>query len=230
MRMRSVAASSTAAFVKDSRVPSPSGYQIVSYPSVSISRAAGRASAAGMTVKPPIQTPILPSRTAERYSRLQLEAMPDDVHAELVALLRAEGVEFRLTHHEPVTTSAEAAAVRGAELRSGAKAMLVKGKAGLVLAVLAADRKVDWKLLAPLVGGKGARFANDEELGAATGLSKGAVPPFGRLFGLRTIYDESLLDVETVNFNAGSHTDSIAMRRADLIRVGGGEIAAFSTP
>ena len=154
---------------------------------------------------------------------------PDDVHARLVALLRDERVEFRLTRHEPVTTSAEAAAVRGAELRSGAKAMLVKGKGGLVLAVLAADRKVDWKRLAPLVGGKGARFASDEELEAATGLTKGAVPPLGRLFGLRTVYDESLLEVATVNFNAGTRTDSVAMRRDDLIRVGGGEVAAFST-
>ena len=107
--------------------------------------------------------------------------------------------------------------------------MLVKAKADLVLAVLAADQKVDWKLLAPLVGGKGARFANDDELREATGLTKGAVPPFGRLFGLRTVYDRSLLDVETVNFNAGSHTVSISMTRDDLIRIGGGELASFST-
>jgi Ala-tRNA(Pro) deacylase len=129
-----------------------------------------------------------------------------------------------------VTTSAEAAAARGTDLRSGAKAMLVKTKSAFVLAVLAADRKVDWKQLAPLVGDKGARFANDDELREATGLSKGAVPPVGNLFGLRTIYDSSLLDVESVNFNAGSHTDSIAMSRADLIRIGGGEVAAFSKP
>jgi Ala-tRNA(Pro) deacylase len=146
-----------------------------------------------------------------------------------VALLSAEAVEFQLTHHDPVTSSAEAAAVRGAELRSGAKAMLVKAKAGFVLAVLAGDRTVDWKLLAPLVGGKGARFATDEELGKATGLSKGAVPPLGLLFDLRTIYDRSLLEVETVNFNAGTHTDSVSMGRDDLIRIGGGEVAAFST-
>ena len=120
--------------------------------------------------------------------------------------------------------------MRGAELRSGAKAMLVKGKSGLVLAVLAADRKVDWKLLAPLVGGKGARFANDDELREATGLTKGAVPPFGRLFGLRTIYDRSLLDVETVNFNAGSHTDSVSMAREDMIRIGGGESHRSRSP
>ena len=156
-------------------------------------------------------------------------ATPEAIHGRLVELLRTEGVDFRLTHHEPVTTSAEAAAVRGAELRSGAKAMLVKAPAGLVLAVLPADRKVSWKLLAPLVGGKGARFADDEELRGATGLTKGAVPPFGRLFGLRTIYDRGLFDVETVNFNAGTHTDSITMARADLIRLGGGEVADFST-
>jgi Ala-tRNA(Pro) deacylase len=128
-----------------------------------------------------------------------------------------------------VTTSAEAAAVRGAELRSGAKAMLVKTKSGFVLAVLAAERKVDWKLLAPLVGDKGARFATDEELRQATGLSKGAVPPLGRLFGLRTVYDRSLLEVEAVNFNAGTHTESVTMAREDLVRIGGGEVAAFST-
>ena len=150
------------------------------------------------------------------------------MHDDVVALLRAEDAEFELVHHDAVTTSAEAAAVRGTDLRSGAKAMLVKTKNGFVLTVLAADRRIDWKRLAPLVGDKGARFANDDELREATGLTKGAVPPFGRLFGLRTIYDRSLLEVETVNFNAGTHTHSVAMSRADLIRVGGGELESFS--
>jgi Ala-tRNA(Pro) deacylase len=154
---------------------------------------------------------------------------PDALHAELVALLSAEGADFRVLHHDAVTTSAEAAAVRGTELRSGAKAMLVKAKSGFVLLVLAGDRKVDWKLLAPLVGGKGARFATDEELHAATGLTKGAVPPLGALFGLRTIYDRSLLEVDSVNFNAGTTTESVTMARDDLIRIGGGEVASFST-
>jgi Ala-tRNA(Pro) deacylase len=160
---------------------------------------------------------------------VSVPADADAVHAKLLALLRAEGVRFRLTHHEPVTTSAEAAAVRGADLRSGAKAMLVKTKRGFVLAVLAGDRKVDWKRLAPLVGDKGARFATDEELREATGLGKGAVPPLGVLFGLRTLYDRSLLEVETVNFNAGTHTESVSMAPDDLVRIGGGETAAFAS-
>src|SRR5438067_3835427 len=128
-----------------------------------------------------IRTPSLSPRAAWTSSpptRVTSKASPsqsEKVHAKLVALLRAEGADVRLTHHEPVTTSAEAAAVRGAELRSGAKAMLVKTKTGFVLVVLAGDRKVDWKLLAPLVGDKSARFATDDELRETTGLSKGAV-------------------------------------------------------
>jgi Ala-tRNA(Pro) deacylase len=173
----------------------------------------------------------LPKNSVRGYNitALPTPSNPDAVHAQLVAVLRAEGADFRLTHHDAVTTSVEAAAVRGTDLRSGAKAMLVKARSGFVLLVLAADRKVDWKLLAPLVGGKGARFATDEELQAATGLVKGAVPPLGLLFGLRTIYDRSLLEVDSVNFNAGTKTDSVSMARDDLIRIGGGEVASFST-
>jgi len=62
-----------------------------------------------------------------------------------------------------------------------------------------------------------------------TGLPKGAVPPVGALFGVPTIYDRSLFAVETVNFNAGSRSDSISMARDDLIRVGGGRLGSFST-
>jgi hypothetical protein len=63
-RMRSLAPSSTAPFVSDSRVPSPSGYHSVSYPSSSISRTARRASVAGATANALLQTPIRPSVTS----------------------------------------------------------------------------------------------------------------------------------------------------------------------
>lgn len=150
------------------------------------------------------------------------------MHERLLELLGSAGAAFTLSQHAAVTTSAQAAAVRGAELRSGAKAMLVKTRSGFVLAVLAADRRVDWKALGPLLGDRNVRFANDAELAEVTGLAKGAVPPLGALFGLRTLYDRSLLALETVNFNAGTHTDSITMARPELIRVGGGELADFS--
>ena len=92
--------------------------------------------------------------------------------------------------------------MRGADLSTGAKAMLVKGKTGCPRGARGRPQR-GLEALAPLVG-KGARFANDEELTEMTGLTKGAVPPFGRCSACATIYDESLLEVEAVNFNAGS--------------------------
>ena len=176
---------------------------------------------------PPARSTI--TSTVRRHTAVVSAAAPDSVHERLLALLRRDGCTFRLSHHAPVTTSHHAAAVRGADLASGAKAMLVKTRHGFVLAVLAADRRVEWKLLASLLDDRGARFATDAELEAVTGLRKGAVPPLGALFGLRTIYDRSLLQVETVNFNAGTPTDSIAMPRGELVRLGGAELADFST-
>jgi Ala-tRNA(Pro) deacylase len=40
----------------------------------------------------------------------------------------------------------------------------------------------------------------------------GAMPPIGSLYGLRVYLDSSLLDEETMAFNAGTHKEVIHMR------------------
>jgi Ala-tRNA(Pro) deacylase len=47
----------------------------------------------------------------------------------------------------------------------------------------------------------------------------GAEPPIGTLFGLPTFADEKLLDDEFLVMQAGTHRDSIRMRREDWERV-----------
>ena len=48
------------------------------------------------------------------------------VFERLKAALESAGVLFKHTRHEPVYTSAEAAAIRGVSLHSGAKALILK--------------------------------------------------------------------------------------------------------
>ena len=80
-----------------------------------------------------------------------------------------QGVHFSTLEHASVRTSEEAASVRGASLASGAKAMLlaVKFKGGmearLVLAVTAADRKLDSARFKKLLDTKSTRFATEDE-------------------------------------------------------------------
>ena len=125
--------------------------------------------------------------------------------------LTGVGVPFVHTEHEAVYTSAEAAAVRGVSLHSGAKALIVKAGDRFVMLVMPADMSLDSAAARKHLGCKRMRFATKEEVLDLTGLTPGSIPPFGSLFNLPTICDERLSDNERINFNSASHTNSFQM-------------------
>ena len=130
--------------------------------------------------------------------------------------LQAGGVAFTVSRHEPVFTSEQAAAVRGTPLASGAKALIVKADA-FVMLVLPADRKLDSRKARANLGVKSLRFASRAEVEQMTGLQPGSIPPFGSLFNLPTYCDPALGENESINFNAGDHAISVHMKYADYI-------------
>lgn len=142
--------------------------------------------------------------------------------------LRDAGVEFRVLEHAPVYTSEEAARVRGTALDAGAKALVVRAGERYVHVVLPGSRRVDNGRLRAVLGTRTLRFATTEELATLTGCAPGAVPPFGNLFGLPVYVDEALAACEWIAFNAGSHTVSITMRAADLVRLTGATVCRFT--
>ncbi|MCS7015017.1 MAG: YbaK/EbsC family protein [Gemmatales bacterium] len=134
--------------------------------------------------------------------------------------LQAAGIEaYSLLFHRPVFTSEEAATVRGTPLASGAKALVLKADDQFLLAVLPADRKLDNRQLRERLGVKSLRFAQTQELVQLTGVTPGAVPPFGSLFGLPTYCDPALLEQTEINFNVGDHGISMHLRTEDYLRL-----------
>src|SRR5437588_7600993 len=105
--------------------------------------------------------------------------MSPSVFERLQEKLMAAGVAFRVSHHAPVYTSEEAAAVRGVPLSSGAKALVVKAGDAFCLLVVPADRKLDSKKARAALGVKALRFASREEVEQLTGLVPGSIPTFG---------------------------------------------------
>jgi len=148
----------------------------------------------------------------------------------ILSIFKENNVDYQLYEHEPVYTSQQAANVRGVELKTGCKSMVLKTKAGkFILANLAADRKIDLKELEEIVGDK-LSFATKEEVLLATNCEPGSVPPFGKLFGLPTYLDESVLENDFVNFNIGMLTKSVKISKQNLLRIMEPEIAKFSKP
>jgi Ala-tRNA(Pro) deacylase len=141
----------------------------------------------------------------------------------LLNLFKEKGVEYALYEHPPVYTSEEASRVRNVELKTGVKAMLVRDKSHesnyYILADVAADRRIDFPKLETLAKVKHFRFATREEVLSKTSCEPGSVHPLGRLFGLHTFLDKSVLENEFVNFNIGMLTKSVKIQSKDLLRV-----------
>ena len=153
-----------------------------------------------------------------------------DLGERLTQWLREADVEFEIIEHAPVYTSEEAARVRGTRLEQGAKALVVRAEDRFVHCVLPAHLKADNAALRAIVGTRKLRFATRDELHRLTGCEPGAVPPFGNLFGLPVLLDEALCLNERVAFNAGSHSRSMTMRCADLVRISGATVCRFAGP
>jgi len=98
--------------------------------------------------------------------------------------------------------------VRGVDLHSGAKALIVKVEAQFVMIVLPADFSLHTKAVKQAMNCKNLRFANAEEVLALATLKPGSIPPFGSLFNLPTYCNNRLGDNASINFNAGMHTCS----------------------
>jgi len=153
--------------------------------------------------------------------------MSSSVFDRVENLLNEHGISFDVLRHEPVFTSEEAAQIRGTPLASGAKALVCKGDERFVMFVIPADRKLDSRGVRRDQGWRKLRFATREEVAELTGLSPGAIPPFGSLFGLPTMCDRRLGDSAVINFNAGDHGISVSVQYADYLLVEKPELGTY---
>ena len=82
--------------------------------------------------------------------------------------------------------------------------------------VISGYKRFDTDKVKRLLNAKDIRFATEEEVKEITkGVEPGGVPPFGNLFGLKTVVDRSLFNNEKIIFNAGDRRFSIAMKSED---------------
>jgi Ala-tRNA(Pro) deacylase len=130
--------------------------------------------------------------------------------------LTNQGVTFERLHHRPAYTAnrvAQALHVRGQEM---AKTVLLRTGHGYMLAVLPATRRVDLDRLRQELDGEQVGLATEGEMGQLfPDCERGAVPPFGSLYRLPTLVDESLAADEKIVFEGQTHEDAIRMAYRD---------------
>lgn len=109
--------------------------------------------------------------------------------------LQGRKVSFQWLLHRPVPGASRFAQSLHVPGRQVAKGVLVRAGDAFVLAVLPSTTRVDLARLSQVLGGCPVRLASEAEVESVfTDCERGAIPPFGRLYGLTTVVDARLAE------------------------------------
>jgi Ala-tRNA(Pro) deacylase len=133
--------------------------------------------------------------------------------------LQTHGVPFAPIAHQQAYTSIDEARALGIEASEVVKTVAVRVAGGYALMAVPATGRLDMHLVQAAVGGRHVRLATEEELlRDFPGFELGALPPLGSLLGAPLYVDQEVLQHETVVFAAGSQTESVQLKTADLLQ------------
>ena len=116
-----------------------------------------------------------------------------------------------LTHERTITADQTAAATH-IGTRHFAKTVMLKVDGKLAMMVMPAAYRVDLTRLSRALGGSEVELAQEEDFkDAFPDCELGAMPPFGKLYGVPVYVDSRMAEQPEIVFNAGSHTDAVRM-------------------
>lgn len=150
------------------------------------------------------------------------------VYERIIADLKSSSLDFEPYEHKAVHTSEEAAKVRNTPLQEGAKALVMYADEVPVMVVIPGNRKLDMKAFKSVYKVRNLRMATPEEVEQVTGVTIGAVPPLGRIFGIPLYMDAAVRTNTHVSFNAGLHTHSIRMGEPEYETLAQPTVGEFS--
>jgi Ala-tRNA(Pro) deacylase len=154
------------------------------------------------------------------------------ISTKLKQYLEDAGVAYTRHPHRTAYTSQEIAQSVHVPGREMVKAVILKVDEGpLVMAVVSANDAANLDILREEIGCSVLRLATEKEFsGAFPTCKSGAMPPFGNLFIVPTYCDTALTRNGEIEFNAGSHDETIRMAFDDYKRLVNPQMVRFAQP
>lgn len=151
-----------------------------------------------------------------------------DIPEKIISRLEESAVDYERIPHPRAYTAQRLAAVEHVKGRNHAKVVMVKTSKGLLMTVLPSDRRVDLERLADIEGDD-VELAKEEEFAPLfPDCDLAALPPFGDLYGLPVLMDESFKEGDLVVFEAGTPHDAIKLDHDDFIHLMKPRFGAFT--
>ena len=137
----------------------------------------------------------------------------------IAEFLMEQRVEFEPVPHPPAFTANKRAKYLRVSGSYVAKAVLLYGSEGFLLAILPATHRIDVAQLGEALGGP-VRLATEREIvWIFRDCEWGVVPPFGTLYGLPSVLDDSLSPDALLVLEAHTHVQAVRLRCRDFERL-----------
>ena len=147
----------------------------------------------------------------------------------VIEFLDSKGVHYETSQHRPAFTAQQMAAEEKVKGMAVAKPVVVKADNTFYLCVLPACCKIDFDALKKALGVEQVVLADEEEIAKIfDDCTLGAEPPFGHLYGLETLMDQTLEQDSFIVFQAGTHELAIRMDLDDYKKLAQPRILNFS--
>jgi len=148
----------------------------------------------------------------------------------LKLFLDDRGVKYVSIQHSPAYTAslvAKSAHISGNDF---AKTIIVKIEGQMAMVVLPAHRKIVLSDLRELLTSDRVELASEGEfISRFPDCELGAMPPFGKLYGMRVYLEHSLTAYPEIAFNAGNHREVIKMATPDYLQLANPVVMDFAT-
>lgn len=142
--------------------------------------------------------------------------------------LNQRNARYLIIQHSPAYTAPEVAEASRIPGGVFAKTVLVRLDGQPALVAVPAPEQVPLAALAPAAGVTEATLAPESDFERLfPGCELGAVPPFGHLYGLRTLVSRDLAGGCEIAFNAGSLTEVMVMRWDEYLRLAAPELISL---
>jgi Ala-tRNA(Pro) deacylase len=135
----------------------------------------------------------------------------------VIEFLDKNSAEYEVSHHRSVFTAQQMAAEEHVPGMNVAKPVIINVDGEHFMCVLPACCKVDTDAMKRHLGAEKIELAEESEMAKLfPDCALGAEPPFGNLYGLVTIMDDTLEEDKYIVFQGGTHEDSIRMELQDF--------------
>jgi Ala-tRNA(Pro) deacylase len=162
-------------------------------------------------------------RSGGRYSALGVDRRGRPARVEVVMrvpeFLIDQRVRFERVMHPPSYTAQKLAKQLHVSGKQVAKSVVLAGGDSYFLAVLPAALRVDLAAVSEYLGTPVRLAGEHEVVRLFSDCEWGAVTPFGHLYGLTTILDNSIAPDSMMAFEAGRHAEAIRMMCRDFERL-----------